>query len=178
LKIAALDVESKTLEGTQKALKRSLDMFKKDQSSDSAQFVFHFAKRLYSDFNKTEEAFTALEVICASPVVKPSHLEQVGMWYNDAGFTDKAKAKMLQAYERGKTAKRAYYIGRFAYESSIDEAMIYLAEAAVLGYDDFAQRSKALLKKIYYEEKAQEMTDEEKEQGFQKLLEEARGRVK
>lgn len=178
LKIAALDVESKTLEGTQKALKRSLEMYKKDKSSDSAQFVFHFAKRLYIDFNKTEEAFAAMEVICASPNVKPAHLEQVGLWYNDAGFTGKAKDKMLLAYKLKKTTKRAYYIGRFAYESSIDEAMTYLAEAAVLGYDDFAQRSKTLLKKIYYEEKAKEMTEEEKEQGFQKLLEEAKERVK
>ena len=124
------------------------------------------------------KAFASLEVICASPNVKPAHLEQVALWYNDAGFTDKATIKMLKAYALGKNSKRAYYIGRFTYEKSIDNAMKYLAEAAVLSYDDYARRSKELLKKVYYEEKAQDLTDEEKEQGFQKILEDAKERVK
>ena len=178
LKIAALDVGSKTLAGTEKALQRSVEMFKNDQSSDSALFVFHFAKRLYSEYNKTDKAFASLEIICAAPNVKPAHLEQVALWYNDAGFTNKAETKMIKAYQLGKTSKRAYYIGRFSYERSIDEAMKYLAESAVLGYDDFARRSKELLKKVYYEEKVKDLTDEEKEQGFQKILEDAKQRVK
>jgi tetratricopeptide (TPR) repeat protein len=177
LKIAIFDGGEKSLEKTKKALAASLEAYKVDQSAQSMKFIAFFANRLYSEYNEYDDAFAAYETLSSYSNVSADIPEQLAIWYYNDAQSNKSLEYMQKAYNIEKNSKRAYYIGLILKESDLDSSLNALAESVVLDSDDFASKSKEMLDKLYFEEKAKDLTDDEKDAGLEKIIQDAKTRL-
>lgn len=177
MKIVAASAGSEGVESVRNALSAATDAFNSDKSENSARMVFHYAQKIYMDYSRINDAFAAIEILIQHQMLSPEQLEMVSQWYSDQGFQDKALDKMSLAYNARKTSKRAFLIASYCYQKNVDDAISFLAEAAVLKTDAYASQAEERLKKIIYEVKTKDLPEEEKEAAFQKVLDEAKERI-
>ncbi|MBN1197388.1 MAG: hypothetical protein JXA62_08280 [Candidatus Aminicenantes bacterium] len=186
IQIAALEARAEGEEDIIKALENSIRVYRIDHSARSADFVFHFSKKLYSEYNQIKKAIEGLKVISDIPNAELEHLDQLAAWYAQEGIDNEARKYLKLSYARKKTARKAYTIGRLMYIVDLDEGLGYLAEAVAFDEAPYSADARELmLENVNIEEPevaegetvSEETLRRLREEAVNKLVEEARSRL-
>lgn len=186
IQIAALEARAKGETDIARALENSIRVYRIDRSARSAEFVFHFSKKLYSECNAIKKAIEGLKVIADIPNPSVEHLDQLAAWYALEGIDNEARNYLKLSYAQKKTARKAFTIGKLTYIVDLDEGLRYLAEAVALDeapYSDDARQLMLENVKVELPEPAEgETVDEEalnqaRADAVSRLVEEARTRL-
>ncbi len=164
IKIEILNASAKDADTAKVALQKSIDVFKKDYSNRSAQYVLYFVKKLYNDFDAADTAIKTLDELCANnQTTKLVFLDQLAAWYMEDGMDAKAAGVFMKSQSVKPDSKKAYYIGKLTVEEDETKALQALAASCALSQDAYAQRAKQLMERIVkrqLKEKAQETAEE------------------
>ncbi|HDP93823.1 MAG TPA: hypothetical protein ENN40_00500 [Candidatus Aminicenantes bacterium] len=186
IQIAALEARAEGEEDIIKALENSIRVYRIDHSARSAGFVFHFSKKLYSEYNNIKKAIEGLKVIADIPNADLEHQDQLAAWLVREGIENEARKYLKLSYAREKTARKAHTIGKLTYIVDLDEGLRYLAEAVALEEAPYSTDARELMLENVTVEEPQvaegETVDQEAlrqahEQAVEKLVEEARSRL-
>jgi len=179
IQIAMSASDTKTAESTKAAMLKAIKLFEANNSKQNAKLVYFFAKKLYDDFDSADDAIMGLEKICSSEKSEIKYIDALAKWYKNDDIYEKAAQYMIKSYEMKPNSKKSYEIGKVLTEVDIDKAMSYYAEGFIRNTDKiYAEKSMEKLKKLYKEEKGEDLTDEELDAEVQKIIEEAKKRIK
>jgi len=186
IKIAALEARAEGEPDIVKALESSIRVYRIDSSARSAGFVFHFAKKLYTEYSAVQKAIEGLKVIADVPNANLDYLDQLAAWYALEGIDNEARKYLKLSYASKKSARKAYTIGKLTYIVNLEEGLRYLAEAVAMEEAPYATDARELMLKNVQvpepvpaegEEVDQEALNQAREDAVQKLVDDARARL-
>jgi len=186
IKIAALEAKAEGEADIVKALDNSVRVYRIDRSARSAGFVFHFSKKLYTEYNGIKKAIEGLKVIADIPNADLEHIDQLAAWYALEGIDNEARKYLKLSYARKKTARKAYSIGKLTYIVNLDEGLRYLAEAVAMEEAPYSADARKLMlnnvnvpepETVEGQEVDQDALRQAKEDAVNRLVEEARTRL-
>lgn len=179
IQIAMSASDTKTAESTKAAMLKSITLLESTYSKQNAKMVFFFAKKLYDEFDSADDALMGLEKICSSDKADIKYIDTLAKWYKNDDIYEKAAKYMIRSYEIKPNSKKAYEIGKVLTEIDVDKAMSYYAESFIRNTEKiYAEKSMEKLQRLYKEEKGEDLSDDELKTEVQKIIEEAKNRIK
>ncbi len=167
-------------ENLKKALSKVLDAFKIDGSVRSSDKVFSYAVALYKK-NKSsiDDSLNAvLELNNKSEESNPRYLNLISHWYVVKKDKDNAVKYLRLLYDNKKKNSTALKLGQLLYKTSPDKALEYFAESFVLSDEDKESRAYKYLQQLWFNQVAKGKPAKEQDEGFKKLIETAKTRLK
>lgn len=184
IKIAALEASAQGQGDIEKALENSIRVYRIDRSKRSADFVFHFSKKLYNDYSAVQAAIKGIKVIADIPNPKMEHVDQLAAWYVQDGIDNEASKYLKISYGLKKSARKAYTIGKLIYIVDLKEGLRYLADAVVLDEAPYSSQARELMMEAVPapqpaegEELTEEAIQQAKDEAVSQLIEDARSRL-
>ena len=158
------------------ALTKAVECYKINETKAMANNIYKIANSIYSN-GKIDEAIAALTFL-GEQSPEQRIFAKLGLWYNKKG--DKATAAQFfeESYKIKPNAKLAYNIALLVRETDLDKAIEYLAESHQLNAGADSEKSFKLLEHLYFNIKAKDLPEEEKEAGFKDVLAKAKERIK
>ncbi len=179
IQVALSASDTKTADSTKAAMLKAFQVFENKATSQNAKLIFFFAKKLYDEFDSADDAFLGLEKICSSEKAEIKYIDLLARWYKNDDIYEKASIYQIRSYKIKPDSRKAYEIGKTLTEIDIDKAMAYYAESFVRNTDNIiAEKSKEKLEKLFKEEKAEDLTEEEFTTEIEKIIEDAKNRIK
>jgi len=159
IKLQVMANTANTEDATRKGLESSVATYEKNPAQATAvKAVLYFAKKLYDDYGKCNEAIGTLEKLADNESTRNLQIaDQLGEWHYQDGTMSRAQTYVEMAYQMERNARRAYLLGRIFQASDRQKAMDFLAEGVVLGGND-AERCSGVLKDLIGKVMAEELS--------------------
>jgi tetratricopeptide (TPR) repeat protein len=179
IQIAMSTSDTKTVESTKTHMLEAFKLYESNPSEQNAKIIYFFAKKLYDEFDSPEDAVLGLEKICSSEEANIKYIDILARWYKADDKYEEAVKYLIKSYTIKADSKKAYNIAYVFSELDADKAMAYYAESIVRGTDKvYVDKSREKLTKLYKEEKGEGLSEEELTQEIEKIIEEAKNRLK
>jgi hypothetical protein len=147
-----------------------------DGSENSAKLAFSLAVNLYKK-NLLDGAIAVTEKIIDKETPKYKEVSFLASVYSKKKDRNKALLYFEKAYKSRPQADMALRIGQMVHKKDIDKGIRYFAEAYVLSKLDKGSNAYKYLEHLYFNEKAKDKSPEEKEAGFQAIVNAAKARL-
>ncbi len=157
------------------AVGKASEAFKTDESQRSRDLVFSISTNLYRK-KLNDDAIKALTLILNAEKPEYKHAYLLANLYNRKKDKANTTKYFEMAYKVERKKSLAMKIGRLLHKTSPEKGIKFFADAFVMSNFDKSGEAFKYMEQLYFNQIAKDKTPEEKEKGFQALINAARAR--
>ncbi|HDP93821.1 MAG TPA: hypothetical protein ENN40_00485 [Candidatus Aminicenantes bacterium] len=160
------------------ALQSGVFALELDANEEAGKELYETALRARLDEHGRAAAVAALQALCRSPLARPEYLNRLAFWHSQDERSDLAAELLITSHGMKRDPAVAYTIGKLLQKSRLKEALDYLAEAVQSGEGETVTRARRLLEHLFFNVHAADLSADEQEKEFARLMQAAAQRVR
>jgi len=155
---------------------KAVEAYKAGKTKSYVDMVFSLAVNLYKK-NRLDDTLAIIDQVADNKAMDQRYADFVATVYYRKGKKEKAVHYWEISYTAKKKIKTAMKIGQLVNKLDIDKGIKYFADAYVLSKLDKGSDAYKYLEQLYFNKKAKDKSDEEKETGFKEIISAAKARL-